>query len=211
METIIFQLLSCLYHYDSGMLGTVCIWKQSLYTVFRRLAVIHRAAGIPISGACGNIPCRRYTAFWRRREVCAKSVYRLLASKGLSSMLESSKYPIFSKKLSCNLKYPVFFGRLAGSTGYITFWSLVALLSLSLYLLTHPFTSPLLHWPSFTTRYLIPAKAGWWDNRLLPAVSSIECPCMFSCAHMAVWNLVIQRWQVIIYRSHHKYYYDIES
>ena len=84
METIIFQLLSCLYLYDSGMLRPVCIRKQMLYSVFRRLAVIHRAAGIPTSGACGNIPCRRYTAFWRRMEVCAKSVYRLLASKGLT-------------------------------------------------------------------------------------------------------------------------------
>ena len=54
-----------------------------LYTVFRRLAVIQRDAGIPTSGACGNIPCWRYTAFWRRRKVCVKSVYRLLASKGL--------------------------------------------------------------------------------------------------------------------------------
>ena len=66
---------------------TLECWDQ--YTLenkvfFRRLAVIHRAAGIPTSGACGNIPCRRYTAFWWRREVCAKSVYRLLASKGLN-------------------------------------------------------------------------------------------------------------------------------
>ena len=91
MKTIIFQLLSCLYLYDSGMLGPVCIRKQMLYTVFWRLAVIHRAAGIPTSGACGNIPCRRYTAFWRRREVCAKSVYRLLASKGVTATYVASK------------------------------------------------------------------------------------------------------------------------
>ena len=90
MKTIIFQLLSCLYLYDSGMLGSVCIRKQRLYTVFRRLAVIHHAAGIPSSGACGNKPCRRYTAFWRRREVCAKSVYRLLASKGLIAPVYTS-------------------------------------------------------------------------------------------------------------------------
>ena len=50
METIIFQLLSCLYLYDSKMLGPVCIRKQSLYTVFWWLAYIHRAAGIPTSG-----------------------------------------------------------------------------------------------------------------------------------------------------------------
>ena len=88
METIIFQLLSCLYLYDSGMQGPVCIRKQSLYTIFWRLALIHRAAGIPTSGAYVNIPCRRYTAFWRHREVCVKSVYRLLASKELTFMLK---------------------------------------------------------------------------------------------------------------------------
>ena len=51
-EKIIFQLLSCLYLYDSGIPVPVCIRKQS-----------------------------RSTDFWRRREVCAKSVDRLLASK----------------------------------------------------------------------------------------------------------------------------------
>ena len=84
METIILQLLSCLYLYDSGMPGTVCIRKQSMYTVFWWLALIHRTAGIPTSGTCINIPCRRYIDFWRSREVCAKSNYRLLASKGLT-------------------------------------------------------------------------------------------------------------------------------
>ena len=83
-ETIIFQLLCCLYLYDSGMLGPVCIRKkQRLYTVFRRGSTIHRAAGIPSSGACGNEPFERYTAVWQGREVFAKSVYRLLAFKGL--------------------------------------------------------------------------------------------------------------------------------
>ena len=83
METIIFQLLSCLYLYDSGMPGPVCIRKQSLNTDFWWLALIHCAVGILTSGACVNIPCRRYTDFWRRRDVCAKSVYRLLAFKEL--------------------------------------------------------------------------------------------------------------------------------
>ena len=82
-ETIIFQLLCCLYIYDSGMLGPVCIRKQRLYTVRWRGSTIHRAAGIPSSGACGNEPFGRYTAVRRRREVCAQSVYRLPASKGL--------------------------------------------------------------------------------------------------------------------------------
>ena len=80
MEKIIFQLLSCLYLYDSGIPMPVCIRKQSLYTDFWRLALIHRAVGIQTSGAGVDIPCRRYTDFWCRREVCAKSVYRLLAS-----------------------------------------------------------------------------------------------------------------------------------
>ena len=79
MKTIIFQLLSCLYLYDSGMLGPVCIRKQSLYTVFRWLAYIHRPAGIPIlaravtyradgippSGGVGKFAQSWYTDFWR--------------------------------------------------------------------------------------------------------------------------------------------------
>ena len=88
MTTIIFQLLSCLYLYDSGMPGSVCIIKQSLYTVFWRLALIHCAVCIPTSGACVNIPCRQYTHFWRRREVCTKSVYRLLASTVLRNLVQ---------------------------------------------------------------------------------------------------------------------------
>ena len=85
MEKIIFQLLSYLYLCDSGIPVPVCIKKRSLYTDFWRLALIHRAVGIQTSGAGVDIPCRRYTDFWRRREVCAKSVYRLLMSKGLNS------------------------------------------------------------------------------------------------------------------------------
>ena len=77
METIIFQLLSCLYLYDSGMMGPVCIRKQSLYTVFRRLytvpqvyrllvrAVTYRADGIPHSGGVGKFAQSQYTDFWR--------------------------------------------------------------------------------------------------------------------------------------------------
>ena len=65
MEKIIFQLLSCLYLYDSGIPVPVCIRKQSQSTDFWRLALIYRAIGL-------------------HREVCAKSVDRLLASKVLS-------------------------------------------------------------------------------------------------------------------------------
>ena len=65
METIIFQLLSCLYLYNSGVQGPVCIRKQSLYNVFWRLALIHRAAGIPTSGGVGKFAQSRYTDFWR--------------------------------------------------------------------------------------------------------------------------------------------------
>ena len=68
MGKIIFQLLSCLYLYDSGIPVPVCIRKQSLYTDFWRLALIHRAVGIPTSGMCVNIPCQRYTDFWPPRE-----------------------------------------------------------------------------------------------------------------------------------------------
>ena len=57
MEKIIFQLLSCLHLYDSGIQVPVCIRKQSLYTDFWRLALIHPAVGIPTSGACINISC----------------------------------------------------------------------------------------------------------------------------------------------------------
>ena len=57
MEKIIFQLLSYLYLYDSGIPVPGCIKKQSLYTDFWRLALIHRAVGIPTSGAGVNIPC----------------------------------------------------------------------------------------------------------------------------------------------------------
>ena len=83
MEKIIFQLLSCLYLYDSSMLVPVCITKQSRSTDFWRLALIYRAVGLPTSGAGVEIPCRQSTDFWRRREVCAKSVDQLLASKVL--------------------------------------------------------------------------------------------------------------------------------
>ena len=86
MGKIIFQLLSCLYLYDSGIQVPVCIRKQSLYTDFWWLALIHRAVGTPTSGPCVSILCRRYTNFWRCREVCAKSVYRLLASKELKGL-----------------------------------------------------------------------------------------------------------------------------
>ena len=78
MEIIIFQLLSCLYLYDSCISVPVCIRKQIWYTDFWPVALItvppvyrllacgvdNRAAGIPVSDG-GVIPCRRYTGFWR--------------------------------------------------------------------------------------------------------------------------------------------------
>ena len=83
MEKIIYQLLSCLYLYDSGMPVPVCIRKQSLYTDFWRLALIHRAVGMPTSVACVNIRAdgiptsggvgkfaqSRYTDFWRPKSL----------------------------------------------------------------------------------------------------------------------------------------------
>ena len=68
MEKIIFQLLSCLYLYDSGILVPVRLENKT---------------GIP---ACDmpvvDIPCRRYTGIRRHREVCAKSVYRRATPQG---------------------------------------------------------------------------------------------------------------------------------
>ena len=86
-----FQLLSCLYLYNSGIPVPVCIRKQSRSTDFWRLALIYRAVGLPTSGAGVDIPSRRSTDFWRRREVCAKSVDRLLASKVLKSSIRNSE------------------------------------------------------------------------------------------------------------------------
>ena len=83
MEIIIVQLLSCLYLYDSGIPVPVCVKKQSRYTGVWSVALIYRAADIPEFGGGVDILCRRYTGVWRRREVCAKPVYRRLASKGL--------------------------------------------------------------------------------------------------------------------------------
>ena len=93
MEIIIFQLLSCLYLYNSGILVPVRIWKQIRYTGFWPVALIYRAAGIPASGGGVDIPCRRYTDFWRRREVCAKSVYLASGVQRVNSLLMlSSSY-----------------------------------------------------------------------------------------------------------------------
>ena len=79
MEIIIFQLLSCLYLYDSGIPVLVRIRKQIRYTDFWPVALItvppvyrllaygvdNRTAGIPASGGGVDIPCHRYTGFWR--------------------------------------------------------------------------------------------------------------------------------------------------
>ena len=81
MEIIIFQLLSCLYLYDSGIPVPVRIRKQIRYTGFWPMALItvppvyqllacgvdNRAAGIPASGGSVDIPFRRYTGFWRAK------------------------------------------------------------------------------------------------------------------------------------------------
>ena len=65
MGKIIFQLLSCLYIYDSGIQVPVRIRKQSLYTGVRRLALTYRAASIPASNATGKFAQSRYTGFRR--------------------------------------------------------------------------------------------------------------------------------------------------
>ena len=81
MEIIICQLLSCLYLYDSGIPVPVRIRKQIRYTGFWPVALItvppvyrllasgvdNRAAGILASGGGVDIPCRRYTGFWRSK------------------------------------------------------------------------------------------------------------------------------------------------
>ena len=83
MEIIIFQLLSCLYFYDSGIEVPVCIRKPSRSTIYQPVAFIYCAVGQQFPGAGVDIPCRQSTVSWQRREVCAKSVDRLPASKGL--------------------------------------------------------------------------------------------------------------------------------
>ena len=62
---IIFQLLSCLYLYDSDIPVPVHIGKQSWYTGVRRLALTYRAAGIPASDATRKFAQGRYTGFRR--------------------------------------------------------------------------------------------------------------------------------------------------
>ena len=86
MGQIIFQLLPCLYLYDSGIQVPVRIRKQSWYTDFWRLALTYRAAGIPTSDATGKFAQSWYTDFWRHRETCAKPVYRLPTSYGLNRL-----------------------------------------------------------------------------------------------------------------------------
>ena len=83
MEIIIFQLLSCLYLYDSGIPVPVRIRKQIRYTGFWPVALNTVPPVYRILAVALIYQCRRYTNFWRRSEVCAKSVYRLLASTGL--------------------------------------------------------------------------------------------------------------------------------
>ena len=65
MGKIIFQLLSCLYLYDSGIQVPVRIRKQSRYTGVQRLALTYHAAGIPASNATGKFVQSQYTGFRR--------------------------------------------------------------------------------------------------------------------------------------------------
>ena len=80
MGTIICQLLSCLYLYDSGIHVPVRIRKQSRYIGIRRLALTYHASGIPASDATVKFAQSRYTGVRRHMEVCAKPVYQLPTS-----------------------------------------------------------------------------------------------------------------------------------
>ena len=68
MGTIIFQLLSCLYLYDSGVPVPVSCEKQTRYISVRRLALTYRAAGIPASDVTGKFAQSRYTGVRRHRK-----------------------------------------------------------------------------------------------------------------------------------------------
>ena len=68
MGKIIFQLLSCLYLYDSDIQVPVRIRKQSRYTGFLRLELTYHAAGIPASDATGKFAQNRYTGVRRHRD-----------------------------------------------------------------------------------------------------------------------------------------------
>ena len=76
MGKIIFQLLSCLYLYDSGIQVQVRMRKQSWYTSVRRLALIYRATGILASDATEKFAQSQYSSVRRHRKVCTKPVYR---------------------------------------------------------------------------------------------------------------------------------------
>ena len=69
MGKIIFQLLSCLYLYDSGIQVPVRIKKQSRYTGFRRQALTYRSAGIPASDATWKLAQSRYTDVLRVKSI----------------------------------------------------------------------------------------------------------------------------------------------
>ena len=74
MKIIIFQLLSCLYFYDSEIEVPVYLVYFLTFT-----ETLENKPGIPVSGAVWKFTQTRYTGFWRHREVCAKPVYRFLA------------------------------------------------------------------------------------------------------------------------------------
>ena len=106
MEKIIFQLLSCLCLYDSGIQVPVCIRKPSRSTDYRPVEFIYRAVGQQTPGNGVDIPCRRSTVSWQRREVCAKSVDWLLASKGLRIMPRESQRTSVCKS-KCSFLAPI--------------------------------------------------------------------------------------------------------
>ena len=65
MEKKFFQLLSCLYLYDSGILVPVCVRKQSRYTEDWPVALIYHADGIAAFDGVGKFAQSRYAGVWR--------------------------------------------------------------------------------------------------------------------------------------------------
>ena len=78
MDFFLFQQLSCLYVYDSGIPVPVRIRKQSRYTGVRRLALTYRAVGLPASDATGKFAQSWYTGF---RVLRVKARDELIARK----------------------------------------------------------------------------------------------------------------------------------
>ena len=83
MERIIFQMLSCLYFYDSGIEVPVCIRKSGRSTDYQqeRFIPCRRSTDYQPEGSYTVQSVNRLPA---ALEDCAKSVNRLPASKGLN-------------------------------------------------------------------------------------------------------------------------------